>query len=125
MQLFYFILFFQQSGLSTRLRPVWRQIITKTVCPRCVHVSPAGTAISLHPVGLRLHLLQPGDSSLEGEDLLLHREQCESLCCLLAKTAISVHVGTLSLLYVATAKKCHTQRQGDALRSYPAEAQIV
>ncbi len=52
-----------------------------------VHVFLAATAVSLHPVRLRLHLHQSGDGPLEGEDLLLSCEQSQALCCLLKKGA--------------------------------------
>lgn len=46
---------------------------------------PGVSAVSLHPVGLRLHLRQSGDGPLEGKDLLLGREQREALGGLLKR----------------------------------------
>lgn len=50
-----------------------------------VHAILAVTAVSLHPVFLTLHLHQSGDGPLEGKDLLLGREQSQTLCCLLKR----------------------------------------
>ena len=50
-----------------------------------VHVFVAVTAVSLHPVGLCLHLHQSGDGPLEGKDLLLGSEQSQALRCLLKR----------------------------------------
>lgn len=71
-----------------------------------VHVHLAVTAVSLHPVRLCLHLHQSGDGPLEGKDLLLGREQRETLRRLLKREDITTphhsSCGCLSTLFEHT-----------------------
>ena len=58
---------------------------SQVVDVRCSWLLLAATAISLHPVRLRLHLHQSGDGPLERKDLLLSCEQSQVLCCVLKR----------------------------------------